>query len=691
MSVSDDVLAALRAIATPTLANAIDVVGAGGVMAPPIQGVGPGLKCVGRAITVAETTGPYGSFPVEDFRVGDFLDIAGPGDVIVVANGGAPVSTWGGMASYAATVRGIEGLVVDGGVRDREEILEFGFPVFSRHVVPTPGKGRLKVEAIGEPIICGGVRGGAGRRDRRGRIGRRRAAGGQGRRDRRPCGGLRGGRCSRHRGPEGRSLLPRRAQEILQDMNIHAPIAADTLQRLKEAAGPGGAVEGADTEPYCVSWRDNWAGKTPLVLRPDSTARVAEIVRICAETGTAIVPQGGNTGLTGAGQPRPSGDEIVLCTTRMKAVRAVDPLNDTITVEAGVTLLDVQNLAAEADRYFPLSLAAEGTCQIGGNLATNAGGVQVLRYGSARALCLGLEVVTADGEIWDGLRGLRKDNAGYDMKQLFIGSEGTLGIITAATLRLFPRPVDRGVALVAVPSPAAAVELLARLRGTLGELLSAFELMNANTFRFAETAMGHADPLPGAAWRVLIQADGPEGDPSLSTRIEMALGPLLEEELITDAVIATSEAQAATLWRIREDQAEVQQKTGAGIKHDVSVPVSAIDAFVAEADAALDARYAGIRHCTFGHAGDGNLHYNPIRPEDWTDAAWKAETEAVNRIVHDIVLKHRGSITAEHGVGRLRREELGRARSKVELNLMRAMKQALDPKGILNPGKVLPD
>ena len=474
-------------------------------------------------------------------------------------------------------------------------------------------------------------------------------------------------------------------------MTIHATVSADILARLKEAAGPGGSIEGAETEPYTVSWRDNWTGKTPLVLRPDTTARVAEIVKICAATGTPIVPQGGNTGLTGGGQPRPVGNEIVLCTTRMKAVREIDELNDTITVDAGVTLVEVQNLAAEAGRYFPLSLAAEGTCQIGGNLATNAGGVQVLRYGNARALCLGLEVVTADGEIWDGLRGLRKDNAGYDMKQVFIGSEGTLGIITAATLRLFPRPVDRGVALVAVPSPAAAVELLARLRGSLGELLSAFELIHENCFHFAAATMSHADPLPGAGWRVLIQADGPVGDPSLTERVETTLGSLLEEGLITDAVIATSGAQAAALWRIREDQAEVQQKTGAGIKHDVSVPVSAIDAFVAEADAALEARYPGVRHCTFGHAGDGNLHYNPIGPADWTGAAWKAETDAVNRIVHDIVLKHRGSITAEHGVGRLRREELTRARSAVELKLMRAMKAALDPRGILNPGKVLPD
>ncbi|ORE95324.1 putative D-lactate dehydrogenase [Stappia sp. 22II-S9-Z10] len=474
-------------------------------------------------------------------------------------------------------------------------------------------------------------------------------------------------------------------------MTIHAPIQSATLARLKEAAGPGGWIEGPDTEPYCVSWRDNWAGKTPLVLRPDTTERLAALVKICAETGTPIVPQGGNTGLTGGGQPHATGDEVVMSTTRLKRVRALDPLNDTITVEAGVTLLEVQNLAAEADRYFPLSLAAEGTCQIGGNLATNAGGVQVLRYGSARALCLGLEVVTADGEVWDGLRGLRKDNAGYDMKQIFIGSEGTLGIITAATLRLFPRPVDRGVALVAVDTPTAAVELLTRLRAALGELLSAFELMNANTFRFAQETMGHADPLPGAGWRVLIQADGPRAEPPLSERLEEALGALLEEGLVTDAVIATSEAQAAQLWRIREDQAEVQQKTGAGVKHDVSVPVSSIDAFVAEADAAMEAAYPGVRHCTFGHAGDGNLHYNPIRPVDWTDAAWKGETEAINRIVHDIVMAHNGSITAEHGVGRLRRAELTRARAPVELAMMRALKAAMDPAGILNPGKVLPD
>ncbi|WP_420393025.1 FAD-binding oxidoreductase [Acuticoccus sp.] len=474
-------------------------------------------------------------------------------------------------------------------------------------------------------------------------------------------------------------------------MNVHARITTDVLSRLRVAAGPGGVVEGPDTEPYCISWRDNWHGATPLVLRPDTTARVAEIVRICAETGTPIVPQGGNTGLTGGSQPHATGNEVILSTSRLKRVREVDPLNDTITVEAGVTLLEVQEHAAHAGRLFPLSLAAEGTCQIGGNLATNAGGVQVLRYGNARALTLGLEVVTADGAIWDGLRGLRKDNAGYDMKQLFIGSEGTLGIITAATLKLLPLPTDSAVALVAVPSPTVAVELLARLRGALGELLSAFELMHENNFAFAQETMGHVDPLPGAGWRVLLQADGPQGREAMTDRLEEALGAALEDGHITDAVVARSEAQSAQLWRIREDQAEVQQRMGAGIKHDVSVPVSRIDAFIAEADAALAERYPGIRPMSFGHLGDGNVHYNPIRPADWTDADFKAETEVVNRIVHDIVIAMNGSITAEHGVGRLRRAEMLRARSPIELAMMRAVKRALDPQDILNPGKVLPD
>ncbi len=469
-------------------------------------------------------------------------------------------------------------------------------------------------------------------------------------------------------------------------------IAEETLARLRAALGPKGCVEDpAEIEPYCVAWRDGWKGRVPMVLRPASTAEVAEAVRICAETRTSIVPQSGNTGLTGGGQPHDAGAEVVLSLNRMNRVREVDALNDSITVEAGVTLRAVQEEAARADRLFPLSLAAEGTCRIGGNLSTNAGGVQVLRYGNMRALALGLEVVTADGEVWDGLRGLRKDNAGYDLKQVFIGSEGTLGIITAATLKLFPKPKDTAVALVAVESAEAGIALLALLKSAVGEALTAFELMNRTTFELAQETMGHADPLPDAGWRVLVQLDGPGPDGVLSGALLSALERAMEEGLSDNAAPAATLDQAQRLWRIREDQAEVQQRAGAGIKHDISVPVSRIPEFLRQADAALEARYPGVRFCTFGHAGDGNLHYNPIRPTDWTDRAWKAETETVNRIVHDLVAAMNGSITAEHGVGRLRRAELGRVRSRHEIALMRRLKRALDPDNLLNPGKVIPD
>ncbi|MBL4908313.1 MAG: FAD-binding oxidoreductase, partial [Sneathiella sp.] len=374
---------------------------------------------------------------------------------------------------------------------------------------------------------------------------------------------------------------------------------------------------------------------------------------------------------------------------RLNKVREIDILNDSLTVESGVILADIQRIASEHDRLFPLSLASEGSCQVGGNLSTNAGGIQVLRYGNARALVLGLEVVTAKGEIWEGLGGLRKDNAGYDLKQLFIGAEGTLGIITAVTLKLFPKPSDSQVALVAVTSTQAAIDLLSRLKMALGEQLTAYELMHNNCFDFAEQSMGHSNPLPGGGWRVLFQADGQTKAGYLCEPVEAVLTDALEDDLISDAVIATSLSQAQQLWRIREDQAEIQQRTGAGVKHDISVPISKIPVFIEQADTALEAAYPGIQLCTFGHAGDGNLHYNPIRPKNWTDDQFKAETAKINRIVHDIAYNLDGSITAEHGVGQLRREELGRYKSPTALLMMCTIKQALDPQNIFNPGKIL--
>jgi FAD/FMN-containing dehydrogenase len=469
-------------------------------------------------------------------------------------------------------------------------------------------------------------------------------------------------------------------------------IAPGILARLKAAAGPRGYVDDADAiVPYCTPFRDGWIGETPLVLRPSSAAEVAALVRICAETGTPIVPQGGNTGMTGGGHPHKGGGEVVLSTGRMNRIRGIDPLNDTITVEAGVVLADIQRAAESVDRLFPLSLGAEGSCQIGGNLSTNAGGIRVLRYGNARAMVLGLEVVTGDGEIWDGLRALRKDNAGYDLKHVFIGAEGTLGIITAAVLRLFPNPRDRQTALVEVAGPQAAVELLARLRGAMGDAVSSFELIHRNCFTLATATMGHADPMPGQGlWRVLLDVAGQEAPGSLREPLEGVLAEALEAGLVSDAIIATSGAQADALWKIREDQAEVQRHAGKGIKHDISVPVSRVPEFIARADAALEQGYPGHVACSFGHLGDGNIHYNPLPPRNWAAERWVAETGPINRIVHDIVVELGGSITAEHGVGRLRMAEMLHYKSPVEIGLMRRLKRAFDPANIFNPGKVLP-
>ena len=466
----------------------------------------------------------------------------------------------------------------------------------------------------------------------------------------------------------------------------------DVLDRLKAVVGPSGYLDDPEEmAPYCIGWRDRWNGRAALVLRPASTAEVAEIVRICAEHRVAIVPQGGNTGLTGAGQPHEHGEEVIVSMGRMKRIREVDPLNDTLTVEAGVVLAEAQRAADGIDRLFPLSLAAEGSCQIGGNLGTNAGGTQVLRYGNTRSLVLGLEVVLPDGRVWNGLRGLRKDSTGYDMKQLFIGSEGTLGIITAAVLRLFPKPTDAQIAMAAVPDPEASVRLLAHLRKELGEAVTAFELMGRicldHAFAYLE---GHEDPFDAPHdWYVLTEVTGQGAPGTLHDPLAEALAAAFEDGLVRDAVVAASGDQAHKLWSIREEQADAQKPAGASIKHDVSVPVSRVAAFLAKSDAALEAAYPGIRPVSFGHVGDGNIHYNPLRPEDWDDAAFAAEREKVNRIVHDIAVELGGSISAEHGIGRLRLDEAEIYKPAEELDMMRAIKRAFDPHNIMNPGKVI--
>ena len=465
------------------------------------------------------------------------------------------------------------------------------------------------------------------------------------------------------------------------------------VDRLRAALGPGGCLtDPFDVEPYCVGWRDGWRGRADLVALPDPTAKVAEAVRLCHAARVPIVPQGGNTGLTGAGQPHAHGREIVLSTRRLDRVRALDLDDDTVTVEAGVVLQTIQAAAARHGRLFPLSLAAEGSCQIGGNLSTNAGGTQVLRYGNARALVLGLEVVLADGRIWDGLRSLRKDNTGYDLKHLFIGAEGTLGIITAAVLRLFPLPTDVETAFVATPSPTAAVRLLGRLRARFGERVQAFELLRRLCIELAEATIdGVQDPLPEASpWYVLLELAGQGAPGTLAEPLTQALADAAETGFVTDAVLARSGEQRQRLWRLREEQAEAQKRAGTSLKHDVSVPISRIPAFLSEADAALTAAYPGVRLVAFGHVGDGNLHYNPLQPAGGDPAAFAAELGRVNRIVHDRVIAHGGSISAEHGLGRLRRDEAARYRSAVETDLMRRIKQALDPLDLMNPGKVLP-
>ncbi len=471
-----------------------------------------------------------------------------------------------------------------------------------------------------------------------------------------------------------------------------ATIAQSHLDALKAIAGPGGWFESdSDTLAYRQSWRYGYTGTTPLVLRPKMTAEVSEIVAYCSQHRIAIVPQGGNTGLTFAGQPRETMGEIVVSTERLNKIRNIDLANDTITVDAGVVLQTIQEAATAKNRLFPLSLGAQGSCRIGGNISTNAGGVQVLRYGNTRNLVLGLEVVLADGRVWDGLRSLRKDNTGYDLKQLFIAGEGTLGIITAAVLRLFPLPTTSETAWIAVESPAAGVALLGRMKERMGEAISAFELIRRSIVDFTiQGVPGNEDPMRDVhPWYVLMDVSSQGAPGSLHEPLTEALASAMEDGIAQDAIIAGSTQQSKKLWKMREDMAEGQRAAGGSIAHDISVPVSDIAAFVAEADAALEKAYPGIRHCCFGHVGDGNLHYNPVRPVGWTQDRYMQEYQAVNRIVHDIVIAHRGSISAEHGIGRIKLAENTHYKSAVELDVQRAIKRALDPLGIMNPGKLI--
>ena len=452
-------------------------------------------------------------------------------------------------------------------------------------------------------------------------------------------------------------------------------------------------TEAAEMSPYLSDWRRKWTGRAIAVAQPDTAADAAAVVRWCHAHRVPLVPQGGNTGLSGGATPDGSGKALVLSLTRLNRVRRVDGVNNTIDVEAGVTLLQVQQAAHEAGRLFPLSLAAEGTCTIGGNLASNAGGVQVLRYGNARDLCLGLEVVTPAGELWNGMRGLRKDNTGYSLRDLYIGSEGTLGVITAATLKLFPQPAAQVAAFVAVPSPEAAVALLQGAQSRLGASLTAFELMSDTCIRLVEKHV-EAARLPLAErspWYVLLELSDTQDEAHANEALEGLLGSAFDSGQATDAVLSQNLTQFDALWALREDVSEAQGAEGKTIKHDIALPVSAIADFVERTDAALAEAFPGLRLVVFGHVGDGNLHYNLSPTEGETDAeAFVALEGTVNRLVHDAVDSFGGSISAEHGLGVLRRDESARYKSDVELALMRTLKTALDPHHLMNPGKVLP-
>ncbi len=463
------------------------------------------------------------------------------------------------------------------------------------------------------------------------------------------------------------------------------------LQRLGEIGALQVLTAPADTAPYLTDWRQRFTGRAQAVVLPFDTAAVAAIIAACAEHRVPIVPQGGNTGLVGGATPDGSGEAIVLSLKRMQRVREVDPINDTITVEAGCVLHDVQQAAIAAGRLFPLSLAAEGSATIGGNLSTNAGGTQVLRYGNARELALGLEVVLPSGEIWNGLRGLRKDNTGYDLRDLFIGAEGTLGVITAACLKTFPLPRAYATALIALDAVSPALTLLTLAQSLAGPTLTAFELFSAKCLQLVT----HHFPdqrLPFArnyAQYVLLQLSDHEDQQHAAALLQTIAAQALEQGLITDAVIAQSAAQSRSLWMLRELIPEAQVREGKNIKHDVALPISSIARFIEETDALLAQRFPGIGMVTFGHLGDGNLHYNIIPPSGADAAKFFAQQPAVFECVHDQVTRFSGSISAEHGIGQLKRDENARYKSDVEMNLMRAIKRTLDPLNIMNPGKVV--
>ncbi len=464
-----------------------------------------------------------------------------------------------------------------------------------------------------------------------------------------------------------------------------------TIDALKALLGPGGWLDAAsDRAPFETDFRGLHHGTTPLVALPDSTARVAELVAHCARERIAVVPQGGNTSYCGGATPRAAGNEILLSLKRMRKIRAVEPQNDSLTAEAGCVLAELQSAAAAVNRLLPMSLGSEGSATLGGIVSTNAGGTAVLRYGMMRALVLGLEVVLPDGRVLDQLSALRKDNTGYDLKQLFIGAEGTLGVVTAATLRLFPRPAAVATAFVALDSPAAALALLGMLRDQIGDAVTTFELLPRIALEFvARHVPGSRDPFDAPhPWYVLAECSLGPGD---AGRFEAALGAAIERGPARDAVIAATEAQREALWKLRETIPEAQGREGASLKHDVSVEPARLPAFVEAGRALLERLAPGARLVAYGHLGDGNLHYNLSEPHGGDGGALAARAAEIRRAVHDLVAAHGGSISAEHGIGQLKVGELERYEDPAALELMRTIKRAIDPLGIMNPGKVLRD
>ena len=467
----------------------------------------------------------------------------------------------------------------------------------------------------------------------------------------------------------------------------------EAIARIKDILGPKGWVDDADDlAPWLVDSRGVYHGRCLGMARPGTAEEVSQVLAVAYDAGIEIVPQGGNTGRVGGATPDDTGHQLLINMGRMNTVRDIDAANYTMTVEAGCILQDIQRAAENADRLFPLSLGAEGSCQIGGNLASNAGGINVLRYGNARDLVLGLEVVLPDGRIWTGLRRLRKDNTGYDLKHLFLGSEGTLGIITAAVLKLFPLPKERAAALVALDSLDSAVTLLEKARTASADALMSFELMPGFALDWAEKHVeGAKQPFETTYdWTVLMEIGGTKMDGSAGAALEGLLEEAFEAGQVVDAILPQSEEQRAQLWFLREAIVEAQNREGAQIKHDVAVPVSLVPDFIRQANDAVIAMMPGIRPYPFGHVGDGNIHYNLSQPADMPVDTFFAQREAIHRAVHDVALSMNGSISAEHGIGRTKRDELLRCKSDVELDTMRALKNLFDPKGLMNPGKTIP-